>query len=88
MTAGADGGFSLYEDAGEGSGASTTTRFGWQDAAKTLTVDAASGASPAKAYTLRLANSAAPTAVSVDGQRLPSCQDVTEELNRLLRQDD
>jgi hypothetical protein len=71
VTAGADGSFSLYEDSGEGAGASSTTRFGWQDAAKTLTVDPASGTAPARAYTLRLANSAAPTAVSVDGQRLP-----------------
>jgi hypothetical protein len=72
VTAGADGSFSLYEDSGEGAGASSTTRFGWQDSAKTLTIDPASGAAPDRAYTLRLANSAAPAAVAVDGVRLPA----------------
>ncbi|MEV7040439.1 TIM-barrel domain-containing protein [Amycolatopsis sp. NPDC051061] len=71
VTAGADGRFSLYEDRGEGSGPSTTTGIGWQNTARTLTVDAASGAASNRAYTLRLANSAAPAAVSVDGVRLP-----------------
>ncbi len=72
VTAGADGGFSLYEDRGEGTGPSVTTGIRWQDAVKTLKVDPASGAAPDRAYTLRLANSTAPAEVSVDGVRLPA----------------
>ncbi|WNV86948.1 ricin-type beta-trefoil lectin domain protein [Umezawaea sp. Da 62-37] len=77
--AGADGTFSLYQDAGEGagfrSGQSTSTPIGWNNGSRTLTVGATTGAFPgaasSRAYTLRLTNSAAPTAVSVDGTRLP-----------------
>ncbi|MGI5247499.1 ricin-type beta-trefoil lectin domain protein [Dactylosporangium sp. CA-139066] len=69
VTAGADGSFALYSDAGEGtSTASTTAPFSWSDAARTLTI----GAQPTtRAYTLRLSNSSAPTAVSVDGVQVP-----------------
>jgi hypothetical protein len=74
-----DGSFSLYQDAGEGqgykSGQSTDTPITWSDKGRTLTVGAARGGYPgaamARAYTLRLTNTVAPTAVSVDGMRLP-----------------
>jgi hypothetical protein len=77
--AGADGNFALYQDAGEGngyrSGQSTSTPISWNDASRTLTVSATtgsySGAATARAYTLRLTNAAAPTAVLVDGAQLP-----------------
>jgi hypothetical protein len=77
--AGANGSFSLYQDAGEGtgygSGQSTSTPISWNDAGRTLTVGAATGTYPgaatARAYTLRLSNAGAPTAVSVDGAQLP-----------------
>ncbi|MDI5965494.1 ricin-type beta-trefoil lectin domain protein [Streptantibioticus silvisoli] len=79
VTAGADGTFSLYQDAGEGTGytagQSSTAPLTWNDASRTLTVGAQSGgwsgAPTARAYTLRLSNAAAPTAVSVDGVQLP-----------------
>jgi hypothetical protein len=75
VTAGADGSFSLYQDAGEGSGASATAPLTWSDANRTLTLGAQSGtftaAPTARAYTLRLSNSAAPTAVTVDGVQVP-----------------
>ena len=77
--AGADGNFSLYQDAGEGpgygSGQSTSTPISWNDAGRTLTIGASAGTYPgaatSRAYTLRLTNSGAPTAVSVDGAQLP-----------------
>jgi len=77
--AGANGGFSLYEDAGEGlgyrSGQSTSTPITWSDSTRTLTVGATTGTYPgaatSRAYTLRLTNSTAPTAVSVDGTQVP-----------------
>jgi hypothetical protein len=77
--AGATGSFSLYQDSGEGdgyrSGQSTGTPITWNDASRTLTVDATTGTYPgaatARAYTLRLTNATAPTAVSVDGVQLP-----------------
>ncbi|WP_244180982.1 TIM-barrel domain-containing protein [Amycolatopsis pretoriensis] len=72
VTAGANGKFSLYEDRGERTGPSTVTGIGWQDATRTLTVDAAPGAAPRRVYTLRVADVAAPTAVSLDGLRLPA----------------
>jgi hypothetical protein len=79
VAAGASGAFSLYADAGEGnanqSGQFTTTPLSWADATRTFTVGAASGSYPgaptARAWTLRLSNSSAPTAVSVDGAQLP-----------------
>ena len=76
VAAGADGSFSLYQDAGEGPvGASTSTPISWQDSTHTLTVGATTGSYPgavnARGYTLRLSNSTAPTAVSVDGVQLP-----------------
>jgi hypothetical protein len=79
VAAGADGTFSLYADAGEGngykSGQSTTTPLSWTDATRTLTVGATTGTYPgapaARAWTLRLSNSRAPTAVTVDGTQLP-----------------
>ncbi len=79
VAAGADGRFSLYQDAGEGpgysSGQSTSSPISWNDAARTLTVAATtgtfSGAATSRAYTLRLSNSGAPTAVSLDGVQLP-----------------
>ena len=79
VAAGADGAYSLYADAGEGtgyrSGQSTTTPLSWADATRTLTVGAAAGSYPgapaARAWTLRLSNSGAPSAVSVDGTQLP-----------------
>jgi hypothetical protein len=77
--AGANGGFSLYEDAGEGlgyrSGQSASTPITWSDSTRTLTVGASNGTYPgaatSRAYTLRLTNSTAPTAVSVDGTQVP-----------------
>jgi len=77
--AGADGSFALYEDAGEGhgyrSGQSATTRLSWNDGERTLTVGAVQGGYPglvgSRSYTLRLHAAAAPTSVSVDGQRVP-----------------
>jgi hypothetical protein len=76
VAAGADGSYSLYQDAGEGAPtSSSTTPFGWRDTTRTLTIGAAAGTYPgapaARSYTLRLANSAAPTAVSVDGVQVP-----------------
>ncbi|MFI0723704.1 ricin-type beta-trefoil lectin domain protein [Streptomyces sp. NPDC021224] len=79
VAAGADGSSSVYTDAGEGTGytagQSATTPLSWNDAARTLTVGAQSGSWPgapaSRAYTLRLSNSAAPTAVRVDGTQVP-----------------
>jgi alpha-glucosidase (family GH31 glycosyl hydrolase) len=79
VAAGADGSFSLYQDTGEGagyqSGQSTKTPLSWQDTSRTLTVGATTGSYPgaatARTYTLRLSNATAPTAVTVDGTRLP-----------------
>jgi hypothetical protein len=77
--AGANGSFALYQDSGEGagyrSGQSSSTPITWNDANRTLTVGASTGTYPgaatARAYTLRLTNTVAPTAVSVDGTQLP-----------------
>ena len=77
--AGGDGGFALYQDAGEGtgyqSGQSTSTPISWRDGTRTLTVGATTGGYPgapaSRAYTLRLLNATAPTAVSLDGTPLP-----------------
>ncbi|HEY3870483.1 MAG TPA: TIM-barrel domain-containing protein, partial [Actinocrinis sp.] len=79
VAAGADGTFSLYQDAGEGngyqSGQSTTTPISWADSSRTLTVGADSGSFPGavtqRSYTLRLSDSTAPTAVFVDGVQVP-----------------
>jgi hypothetical protein len=79
VAAGASGTFSLYQDAGEGngyqSGQSTSTPISWNDAARSLTLGAATssypGAVTSRAYTMRLSNSAAPTAVLVDGVTVP-----------------
>jgi hypothetical protein len=76
VTAGANGAFSLYSDAGEGSAAaSTRAPLGWSEASRTLTIGAQTGSfagSPStRQYTLRLGNSNAPTAVSVDGVQVP-----------------
>ncbi|WP_329172457.1 ricin-type beta-trefoil lectin domain protein [Streptomyces sp. NBC_01477] len=79
VAAGANGSFSLYSDAGEGAGytmgQSATAPLSWNDTARTLTVGAQSGSWPGapttRAYTLRLSNSAAPTAVLVDGVQVP-----------------
>ncbi len=80
VAAGADGSFSLYSDAGEGndykSGSSTSAPLSWSDAGRTLTIGAQSGAGysgapTSRAYTLRLSNSAAPTAVFLDGVQVP-----------------
>jgi hypothetical protein len=75
VAAGANGNFSLYQDSGEGTGPSATTPVTWNDASRTLTVGATAGTYPgaatARAYTLRLTNTVAPTAVSVDGAQLP-----------------
>jgi hypothetical protein len=76
VAAGADGQFSLYQDAGEGPvTSSATTLFTWTDTARTLTIAASAGTFPgapaARAYTLRLANAVAPTAVRVDGVQVP-----------------
>lgn len=79
VAAGADGRFSLYQDAGEGtgyrSGQSTSTPISWLDGTRTLTIGGTTGSYPgaagARAYTLRLSNASAPTSVSVDGARLP-----------------
>ncbi|MEE4543664.1 ricin-type beta-trefoil lectin domain protein [Streptomyces sp. V4-01] len=79
VAAGADGTFSLYSDAGEGNdyktGKSTNAHLSWNDTTHTLAIGAQSGgfsgAPTSRAYTLRLSNSAAPTAVSVDGVQVP-----------------
>jgi hypothetical protein len=76
VAAGADGTFSLYQDAGEGPvGPSASTPVSWQDATRTLTVGATVGTYPgaptARAYTLRLSDATAPTAVLVDGTQVP-----------------
>jgi hypothetical protein len=79
VAAGGNGSFSLYSDAGEGagytSGQSATEPLSWNDSSHTLTIGAQSGswsgAPTSRAYTLRLSNSAAPTAVSVDGVQVP-----------------
>ncbi|AGL16789.1 glycoside hydrolase family 31 [Actinoplanes sp. N902-109] len=79
VAAGANGSFSLYADAGEGtgyqSGQSTSTPLSWADGSRTLTVGATTGSYPgapaARSYTLRVANTTAPTAVTVDGTVLP-----------------
>ncbi len=79
VAAGANGSFSLYQDAGEGSGyqsgQSATTPISWNDASRTLTVGADSGtfsgAATQRSYTLRLSDATAPTAVSVDGVQVP-----------------
>ncbi|MBM9509258.1 ricin-type beta-trefoil lectin domain protein [Actinacidiphila acididurans] len=79
VAAGADGSFSLYSDAGEGSGwtsgQSSTAPLSWSDTARTLTIGAQSGswtgAPTSRSYTLRLSNANAPTAVSVDGTQVP-----------------
>jgi hypothetical protein len=79
VAAGADGSYSLYSDAGEGtgyrSGQSTSAPLSWNDGAHTLTIGAQtgsfSGAPTSRSYTLRLSNSDAPTAVSVDGTQVP-----------------
>jgi alpha-glucosidase (family GH31 glycosyl hydrolase) len=79
VAAGANGSFSLYQDAGEGtgyqSGQSTSTPISWNDAGRTLTVGATtggfSGAPAQRSYTVRLSDSSAPTAVAVDGVQIP-----------------
>jgi hypothetical protein len=79
VAAGADGSFALYQDAGEGTGyragQSTSTPISWHDSTRTLTLGATTGTYPgaatARAYTLRLSDAAAPTAVTVDGVQLP-----------------
>ncbi|GAA2332456.1 ricin-type beta-trefoil lectin domain protein [Dactylosporangium salmoneum] len=76
VTAGADGSFSLYSDAGEGtSTASTNAPLTWTDSSRTLSIGAQTGsftgAPTTRAYTLRLSNASAPTAVTVDGVQLP-----------------
>ncbi|GIM89131.1 ricin-type beta-trefoil lectin domain protein [Paractinoplanes toevensis] len=79
VAAGASGSFSLYADAGEGngyqSGQFTTTPLSWNDGTRTFTVGATTGGYPGapatRAWTLRLSNSAAPTAVLVDGVQVP-----------------
>ncbi|TDD63285.1 DUF5110 domain-containing protein [Kribbella antibiotica] len=73
VAAGANGSFSLYQDAGEGHGSSATTQLTWDDRAHALTIGAAAGQYPgaaeSRAYTLRLSNSTRPTSVTVDGRR-------------------
>jgi hypothetical protein len=79
VAAGANGAFQLYADAGEGagyqSGQFTNTPLSWTDASRTFTVGATTGSYPgaptSRAWTLRLTNSFAPTAVSVDGVQVP-----------------
>jgi hypothetical protein len=79
IAAGADGTFSLYQDAGEGTGyqngQSSTTAISWNNSARTLTVAANAGSyggqPTQRSYTLRLSNSTAPTAVLVDGAQVP-----------------
>jgi len=79
VAAGANGAFSLYQDAGEGtgyrSGQSTSTPISWSDASRTLTVGAStggySGAATQRSYTLRLTDATAPTAVAIDGVQVP-----------------
>jgi hypothetical protein len=79
VAAGANGSFSLYQDAGEGtgyqSGQSTSTPISWNDASRTLSIGADgggfSGAATQRSYTLRLSDATAPTAVSVDGVQVP-----------------
>ena len=74
---GADGSFTLYEDAGDGygyeQGEYTETVFRWDDAARTLTVEARKGAYPGmlekRRFRVRLAGSDAPEkTVAYDGR--------------------
>ena len=74
---GADGSFTLYEDAGDGygyeQGEYTETVFRWDDAARTLTVEARKGAYPGmlakRRFRVRLAGSDAPEKpVAYDGR--------------------
>jgi hypothetical protein len=79
VAAGANGSFALYADAGEGnghqSGQFTTTPLSWADGSRSFTAGATTGSYPgapaARAYTLRVSNSAAPAAVLVDGVQVP-----------------
>ncbi|GHF70271.1 alpha-xylosidase [Amycolatopsis bartoniae] len=76
VAAGADGTFTLYQDAGEGPlGQSASTPISWQDGNRTLTIGATTGSYPgavtARTYTLRLSAAAAPAAVLVDGTQVP-----------------
>ncbi|WP_432992460.1 ricin-type beta-trefoil lectin domain protein [Dactylosporangium sp. CA-233914] len=76
VAAGADGSFALYSDAGEGAPtASTTAPLSWSEASRTLSIGAQTGSFPgaptSRQYTLRLWNSNAPTAVSIDGVQVP-----------------
>ena len=79
VAAGANGSFSLYQDAGEGtgyqSGQSASTPISWNDGSRMLTVGpdsgGFSGAASQRAYTLRLSDATAPTAVFVDGVQVP-----------------
>ena len=76
VAAGADGSYSLYQDAGDGpAGQSSTTPFTWSEGSRSLTIGATAGTYPgavsSRAYTLRLSNTAAPASVSVDGSPLP-----------------
>ncbi len=66
VAAGANGSGSLYTDGGDGAANGTTTAYTWADSTRTLTIGDSS-----RAYTLRLSNTGAPTAVSADGVVLP-----------------
>ncbi|GAA0961554.1 TIM-barrel domain-containing protein [Actinocorallia libanotica] len=76
--AGADGAFTLYEDAGEGQGYQrdeyTTTRITYRSG--TLTIGARQGAYPGavstRAYTVSLRDAERPSAVTADGETLPT----------------
>jgi hypothetical protein len=82
--AGANGSFSLYDDAGTGlgyqSGQSTQTPIGYTEnasaATSTVTIGAASGSYPgepgSRAYTVDLVDESRPTSVQVNGQTLAS----------------
>jgi hypothetical protein len=79
VAAGASGAFTLYQDAGEGTGytagQSTSTPISWSDDTRTLLLGATAGSYPgaatARSYTLRLSNAVAPSAVAVDGVQVP-----------------
>ncbi|WNI14128.1 DUF5110 domain-containing protein [Actinacidiphila sp. ITFR-21] len=82
--AGADGSFSLYEDAGDTNafttGQSTRTAVGYDNAATTVRIGAAQGGYPGqvtgRSWTVRLRNLAtAPGSVAVDGRRLTAGTD-------------
>jgi hypothetical protein len=80
VTTGANAGFELYEDAGQGlgyqHGQSATTALRWDDRRHALHIDAARGSFPgqvrSRSYTLRLYDASPATGARLDGRALPA----------------